>query len=103
MAFLPGVAGNYYFYSIMSSVVSLNIGLAVFNLIPVPPLDGSRVLTYFLPFSAAKWVENNGNMLYMIMLLAVFTGTLSRVITPVASVIFGGLDWIAYHIVAIFV
>ena len=103
MAFLPGLAANFYFYSIMSSVVSINVGFAVFNLIPIPPLDGSRVLTYFLPYSAAKWVENNGNLLYMIMLLAVFTGTLSRVIVPVANVVFSGLDWIASYIVALFV
>ncbi len=102
-AFLPDVAFNYYFVNIMSSVVSLNIGLAVFNLIPIPPLDGSRVLTYFLPYSAAKWVENNGNLLYTIMLLAVFTGTLSRVITPASRIILDGIGWLAYNIVAIFV
>lgn len=101
-AFLPALAFNYFFVNIISNVISLNIGLAVFNLIPIPPLDGSRVLTYFLPYNAARWVENNGNVLYMIMLLAVFTGTLSRVITPAASLILDGLGWLAHNIVSIF-
>ncbi len=37
--------------SIFSSIVFLNILLAVFNLIPIPPLDGSHVLFTFLPYS----------------------------------------------------
>ena len=100
---LPAAAFNYYFVNIMSSIVFLNVGLAVFNLIPVPPLDGSRVLTYFLPYRAGRWVENNGNVLYMIMLLAVFTGTLSRIITPAANLILEGIGWLAHSLVMLFV
>ena len=102
-AFLPAVAFNYFFVNIFRSVITLNIGLAVFNLIPIPPLDGSRVLTYFLPYNAARWVENNGSLLYTAMLLAVFTGTLGRFITPVSRIILEGISWLAYNIVAIFV
>ncbi len=100
--FLPTVAFNYYFAGIMSSIVSLNIGLAVFNLIPIPPLDGSRVLSYLLPYSAGKWMENNGNILYMILLLAVFTGMLSRIINPAANIILEGIGWLAHFLVGLF-
>ena len=101
-AILPVAAFNYYFANIMSSVISLNIGLAVFNLIPVPPLDGSRVLTYLLPYNASRWVENNGNTLYMILIIAVFTGTLSRIINPAANLILEGIGWLAHFIVGLF-
>ncbi len=102
-ALVPIAAFNYYFVNIISSVISLNIGLAVFNLIPVPPLDGSRVLTYFLPYRAGKWIENNGNILYTILLLAVFTGTLSRIINPAANLILEGIGWLANFIVELFI
>lgn len=41
------------FVGLASSVVFLNILLALFNLIPIPPLDGSKVFVAFLPYSLA--------------------------------------------------
>ena len=102
-ALAPAAMFNFYFVNIMSSIIYLNIGLAVFNLIPIPPLDGSRVLGYFLPYNASRWMENNGNTLYLILLLAVFTGTLSKVITPTANFILENVGWLAHFIVGLFV
>ena len=42
--------------SILISVISVNIGLGVFNLIPIYPLDGSKVLFHFLPYKARDWM-----------------------------------------------
>ena len=39
--------------------ISINVGLGVFNLIPLPPLDGSKVIKPFLSFNAKNWFENN--------------------------------------------
>ena len=39
-------------FVILSTMVSINISLAVFNLLPIPPLDGYNILAYFIP---AKW------------------------------------------------
>ncbi|MBR2025167.1 MAG: site-2 protease family protein, partial [Clostridia bacterium] len=43
------ILSNYYFAYFLSLFGILNIYLAIFNLIPVPPFDGSRILTAFLP------------------------------------------------------
>jgi len=40
-----------------SSVCYMNISLAVFNLIPIPPLDGSRIVRFLLPLKAAVWMD----------------------------------------------
>ncbi len=48
------VAGSYV-YLFLSYYIVLNICLAVFNLVPIPPLDGSKILFMFLP---DKWVYN---------------------------------------------
>lgn len=55
------------FVGIASYVVYINLLLAFFNMIPIPPLDGSKILTAFLPFHAQQkyreltmWVERYG-------------------------------------------
>lgn len=45
----PNILFNYYLRYFLSLFAILNIYLAIFNLIPLPPFDGSRVLTAFLP------------------------------------------------------
>ena len=36
-------------YQVVGAIVTINIGLGIFNLIPIPPLDGSKILYAFLP------------------------------------------------------
>ena len=62
--------------------VQLNIGLAIFNLIPIPPLDGSKVLAGLLTarlFSMYHEFERWG---FILLLLLVFTGVTGRIIVP---------------------
>ena len=35
----------------LQMAISVNIGLGVFNLVPLPPLDGSKILMHFLPYN----------------------------------------------------
>lgn len=49
--FFPANTVTIFFYNIIYACVSLNVGLMVFNLIPIPPLDGSKVLIELLPYN----------------------------------------------------
>lgn len=59
-------------YSIFSFIVSINILLAVFNLIPVPPLDGSHILFTFLPVSMQRTKILLGQFGFLILIFLIF-------------------------------
>ena len=67
----------YYVAYMLYTFVIVNLNLCLFNLVPVPPLDGSRVLTYFLPPRAELWLMRNQRVFYGIMMLLMITGLLS--------------------------
>jgi len=68
--------------NVMAMVFILNVGLGVFNLIPLPPLDGGHFLPYFLPrasWGAIHKLEQYGPI---ILILAVMSGATRYVVGP---------------------
>ncbi len=63
--------------------VIVNLGLGLFNLIPIPPLDGSRILAGVLPGRAAAAVYRLERYGFVLLLLVVFSGVLDRTLYPV--------------------
>lgn len=63
-----------------------NVWFAFFNLIPIPPLDGSRILSELLP-PALGWKYDNfiGRYGFYILIALVFTGITSTIINPLAN------------------
>jgi len=74
------------FLTIATYVVIINIVLAVFNLVPVPPLDGSKILFSIIPARYAQFRENFER--YSIFLILIFIFFLWRYIEPVIPFIF---------------
>lgn len=67
---------NFIFNAVYYYVV-VNISLAVFNLLPVPPLDGSRIVSAFLPQKALSFYYRYQQIFVMILFLLMITGALS--------------------------
>lgn len=69
-------------YYILQYGVIINISLMIFNLIPVPPLDGSKILASLLPYKyEAKFYEYE-RYLYIILIVLLITGVIRFILSP---------------------
>ena len=68
----------------------LNVGLMVFNLIPLPPLDGSKVLYEFLPPRARYYFYSIERYSTLILLVLIYT----RILNPLLNLLSGGVYWV---------
>ena len=66
-----------------------HILLAAFNLLPIPPLDGSKIVAYFLPPRAAWAYMSAGRYGFIILVLLLATGLLGHILGPLIG---GGSD-----------
>ena len=69
--------------SIIIYIITMNIGLGVFNLIPLPPLDGSKIFLPILPHNAKSWFIEHEQTFYFIFLIIWITGIAGRLISPI--------------------
>ena len=65
--------------------VWINLVLCIFNFLPIPPLDGSRILMGLLPSRAAGFYMQIERYGFIIILILAFSGILSKVIVPIIS------------------
>ncbi|MHC2995330.1 MAG: site-2 protease family protein [Candidatus Atribacteria bacterium] len=68
--------------------VIINLALAIFNLIPVPPLDGSKILIGLLPYSQAYRYARLESYGPIILLILVLSGIIGKVLFPVVFFLF---------------
>ena len=76
---------------ILQSIVSINIGLGIFNLIPLPPLDGSKILGGFLPYNAKNWLDSHGQIFEIVFVALWIIGILSLIISPLINLVYSGI------------
>ncbi len=93
VTFLSSTVGVIIMAMIQSTIVT-NVGLGVFNLIPLPPLDGSKIIMPFLPYKAKQWFMNNEQIFYIVFIVIWITGIAGRIISP-------AIVWLANRIMSI--
>lgn len=66
----------------VSNMLILNLSLAIFNLLPFPPLDGSKVLSTFLPASVQPVLDLMEQYGFLILMALIYIGVIRLIITP---------------------
>ena len=69
-------------------LLTMNISLAVFNLLPFPPLDGSKILETFLPASAQPFLTALEQYGYIILMLLIYIGFFNAIIRPIMRLVY---------------
>ncbi|MDT7687266.1 MAG: hypothetical protein QOJ70_437 [Acidobacteriota bacterium] len=75
-------------FLLLIQVLMMNLSLAIFNLLPVPPLDGSKVLYTFLPASAQPSIAAMERFSFIILIGLMYFGVIGAIIAPVRQLVF---------------
>lgn len=78
---------NVYVYNVIFTTMIYNIMLGVFNLLPFPPLDGSKMLASLLPNKIEYYFYKYERYFYFVLILFIATNWISRIMSPIISFI----------------
>jgi Zn-dependent protease len=70
---------------LLVAIIFVNLALAVFNLVPVPPLDGSRILTGILPRKYASRYSRLEPYGFIILIILLYLGLIDKLILPIVG------------------
>lgn len=81
-----------YLISLLSATAVMSMGFGVFNLIPIPPLDGSRIFWAFLPDREYFKVNNPPAWMSLLFLVVIFSGILDGPLAMMRSTMIGWME-----------
>lgn len=87
-----------YIIMALEMIISINLFLGAFNLLPIPPFDGSRIFLSFLPDKLYFGIMKYEEIIKLVILALMFSGKLSLPFTWLANLIYSGLDFITSFI-----
>jgi len=73
---------------ILSMFLTMNVSLAVFNLLPFPPLDGSKILETFLPASAQPILALMEQYGFIILMMLIYVGFFGAILRPIMDLVY---------------
>ena len=82
---------GFYVMLMVQSAAIVNVGLGVFNLIPLPPLDGSKIFRNLMSYKVKTWLDTYQQYFYIAFLFLWITGLAGRIISPIIGWITTGL------------
>lgn len=76
--------------------IIINLILFIFNLLPIPPLDGGRILSHFLPPTASDMLDKIEPYGFFVVIGLVYFGVLNTIISPIISFFIGAINTLLF-------
>jgi Zn-dependent protease len=73
-----------------------NLMLGIFNLLPFPPLDGSKIVASLLPIRLEYLFYKYERYLYIVLLLLIMTNTIDKILNPLINILLNSIVRILY-------
>jgi Zn-dependent protease len=104
LAFLSMSASfdNQIIANILWAIVGLNIGLAVFNILPIPPLDGYHVIKSLFFRYNVKFFWEFERYSFIVLIILIITGIIGRIMNPLMNLVINGMNVIVMALYSIF-
>ena len=80
---IPFLTASYFAVSVITTAIMANLVLAVFNLLPIPPLDGSRVAMGLLPYHLSAEYAKIEPYGFIIIFALLWIGAINTIIWPI--------------------
>ncbi len=78
----------------LSTTAQISISLAIFNLIPIPPFDGSRILGFFLPDRVYYKIMQYEQIIFIVVMVLLLGGFLSGPLANMMDNVLNGIYWL---------
>lgn len=98
----PASGALYIIAQIFLSLVVINVVLAVFNLLPIPPFDGSRIFLAFLPDNLYFKVQKYEKIIMIVALLLFYFTNITSGLSVVYGWVIGAFDWLTGYLDILF-
>ena len=82
------ITGGFVILYILQFFILVNIGLAIFNLIPIPPLDGSKIISYFTSTKLDRWIYEHQLIVNAVFFAVIITGILSKPLNIIGGYVY---------------
>jgi len=82
------ITGGFVILYILQFFILVNIGLAIFNLIPIPPLDGSKIISYFTSAKLDRWIYEHQLIVKAVFFAVILTGILSKPLNIIGGYVY---------------
>lgn len=88
------VSDNDFVLQLLRYTFTFNIYFGLFNLIPIPPMDGSKVLMMLMPYNAMRRYERIEPYGFWILMALIFLGVIGKILMPLFMIIASGMQWV---------